>query len=113
MIHMLEANSFPAFFVLAVIGATLCMWTMQLSGNQMIARGEKPCLRWTRRIGLALTATGLLWAVRYGYMQEWQPWPPFLLIVAGLDISLAITVLSGYRRQTTNGSQTEQQQLAA
>lgn len=106
-------NLFPAYFVLAMIGATLSVWAMQLAGNGVLARGEKGCFRWMRRIGNAFVASGLLWSISYGFSQDWQPWAPYLVIVAGLDMSLAMSVLSGYRRQTTNGTQTDPQKLVA
>ncbi len=88
----------PFHFTLSVLGVALCLWVMQLSGNDRIARGERPCLRFMRRCGVALVATGMLWSVRYAFIQEWQPWPPSLVIYLGIDMALLATVITGHRR---------------
>jgi predicted acyltransferase len=83
-------------FVLSLIGVVLCIWVMQLSGTRRIAGHERGCLRAMRRIGIALLACGLLWSLRYGYIQEWQPWPPFIVVLVGVDLTLLATVISGH-----------------
>lgn len=88
----------PFHFMLSVAGVTLCLWVMQLSGNNRIAKGEAPCLRVTRRVGIALVATGMLFSVRYSFIQGWQPWPPTIILYLGIDMALLATVISAHRR---------------
>lgn len=88
----------PLHLTLSILGAALCLWTMQLSGNNMIAKGEHYCLRIVRRTGLALVATGMLLSARYGFIQGWQPWPPSIVLYLGIDLTLLATVISANRR---------------
>lgn len=94
MVNWTHINLVPVQFVLSIVGVFLALAVMQLSGNDRLAPGEKMCLRIFRRFAVATVAGGLLWAVSYGYAQDWQPWPPFVVIILGVDLMMAATVIS-------------------
>lgn len=98
MADLAHVDLVPVHFTLSVVGVALCLWVMQLSGNKRIAKDERNCMRFVRRLGVALVATGMLWSVRYGFIQGWQPWPPSILIYLGIDMMLFASVISGHRR---------------
>lgn len=85
-------------FVLVTFGVWLSVWAMQLSGTKQLAGDERDCIRWARRIGYATTALGMLWGLSFGFHQGWEPWPPYLVVLAGIDLALITSVLNGYRR---------------
>jgi len=40
----------------------------------------------------------MLWGLSFGFHQGWEPWPPYLVVLAGIDLALFTSVLNGYRR---------------
>lgn len=85
------------FLALALVGALLCVWV-----NALIAHGhfffETRLLAQLRRVALAAVGLGMLWAARFAWENGWQPWPPCVLVTAGVDLYLAVAVISAYRR---------------
>lgn len=96
---MNEINLAYALLTLSLIGFVLSLWAMSLAANNLVGRDEKMCLRWVRRSSLALIAGGMLWASAYGFERDWQPWPPFLMVLGGVDLMLLGTVITGQLRQ--------------
>lgn len=94
-----DVNLEALLLCLALAGAVLSIWAMSLSAQNYVGRDEKNCLRWVRRSAFALIAGGLLWSASYGMERDWQPWPPFLMLVTGVDLVLLATVITGHLRQ--------------
>lgn len=82
----------PIQIVLSISGALLSMWYIQLPTT--LITGESRLLFCARRSGVALIAGGLLWSVSYGYYREWQPWPPYLAVLAGINLALTAAILT-------------------
>lgn len=85
----------PAQIVLSLSGAFLSMWYMQVIGNE--ATGETRSVRCVRRVGIFLIACGLLWSVNFAYYNDWQPWPPYILVLIGLNASLTAGSINATR----------------
>lgn len=81
---------------LSFVGAFLTMWVMQLVSVGHIGRTDVPVLRLFRRLSLAVIGGGMLWSLDYGFERDWQPWPPFLVILLGIDMMLLMSVLGYY-----------------
>lgn len=97
---MTEINLGYALLTLSLIGFVLALWAMSLAANNLVGRDEKTCLRWVRRSSLALIAGGMLWASAYGFERDWQPWPPFLMVMGGIDLMLLGAVITGQIRHS-------------
>ncbi len=90
---MLESfDLLPLQTVLSITGALLAIYAMQLPHAQPF--GELWPARLVRRLGVAMVAGGMLWSVRYAFYQGWQPWPPYLLVLAGINMALLATIIT-------------------
>ena len=77
------------YLILCIIGILLCLYVMQLFAIGVLEMiGDPPSAFWARRSGLAIVALSLCWCLFYSIQKGWQPWPPDLLLVAGLDLLL-------------------------
>ncbi len=86
----------PLQTVLSITGALLAIYAMQLPHTQPV--GEFWCARLLRRLGVAMVAGGMLWSVRYAFYQGWQPWPPYILLLIGINLALLAMVITGSRQ---------------
>ncbi len=107
MLNALDLTTYdlrPVQIILALSGSFLAMAYMQMVSQDKIEPGEKTCFKWLRRVGIALTATGLLWSASFGIEKDWQPWPPFIVLCIGINCSLIAAVVTGQfkRKQETN-----------
>lgn len=82
----------PIQVILSFSGCLLSIWYMQLAGY--IVTGESRLLFCVRRFGVAMIAGGLLWSVSYAYYRDWQPWPPYLLVLFGINMALFAAILT-------------------
>lgn len=94
---MLESlNLLPVQTLLSITGALLAIYAMQLPHARPY--GELWPARLIRRLGVAMVAAGMLWSVRYALYQGWQPWPPYILVLIGINLSLLATIVSDSTR---------------
>lgn len=94
---MLESfDLLPLQTVLSITGALLAIYAMQLPSA--LPAGEMSPARLMRRIGIAFVAGGMLWSVRYAFYHDWQPWPPYILILIGINVALLASVITGSSR---------------
>lgn len=91
-----DLNLTPLHVGLSIIGGLIALYAMQLAARDMIGRGENSCVRWLRRAGYCLTGAGMWWAASYGLEQGWQPWPPNVAILFGVDMIMAASVFGGH-----------------
>lgn len=80
----------PIQMILSLLGAVLSMWYMQITGA---CYHESRAVRCLRRFGIFLVAAALLWSVNYAYYRAWQPWPPYVLLLLGLNVALIAAIL--------------------
>jgi hypothetical protein len=92
----------PLQAVLSVTGAMLAIYAMQLPSA--LPHGELWPARLMRRLGIALVAAGMLWSVRYAFYQGWQPWPPYILLLVGVNVALLAVVVTGGGDRTEENS---------
>jgi predicted acyltransferase len=98
---MLESlDLLPLQTVLSITGALLAIYAMQLPHSRPY--GELWPARLVRRFGVALVAGGMLWSVRYAMYQGWQPWPPYILILIGINLALLAAIISDSTRPATS-----------
>lgn len=90
-VYFLDGVDFvPAQVVLSLTGAILSMWYMQIASNC----SHEPRIVWcARRFGVFLIAASLLWSVVFAYYRVWQPWPPYVLLLFGLNLALLAAII--------------------
>jgi len=93
MFDTTQIDLLPVQTFLSITGALLAIYAMQLPHSLPV--GELWYARLSRRLGVALVAGGMLWSVRYAFYQGWQPWPPYILVLLGINLALVATVISG------------------
>lgn len=97
----------PVHLLLAFVGTLCTISIMVLSSGGKIAAGEKGCLRQMRRVGMFIIGAGFLWSMAFGLDNNWQPWPPMLLIMAGCDLYMLTSIISAHvRRPSADGKLT-------
>jgi len=92
-------NLVPAFIALSTVGALLCAYVAVDIGNGHIASDESQTIRNGRRIGVVILGVALLWGLDYGNDRSWQPWPPYLIMIVGLDLWLGMIVAASCQRK--------------
>lgn len=100
---MPDGLSSYAFAGLSIIGALQSVYAMQLAAQNLIGRNEGVRIRFTRRIGLALLAGSFAWSAAYGWTNAWQPWPPVIVLAAGVDLLLTAAIITGRQRAAATG----------
>lgn len=83
-----------AHTVLALFGAGLAIYVMQLTSHVKEDAVDPVWLQWARRFGLALIAWCLLWSVSYSTTKSWQPWPPELGLIVALIVVLSVRAIA-------------------
>lgn len=74
-----------AHTVLALLGAGLALYVMQLTSHVEEDRVDPVWLQWGRRLCLAAIALALLWSLSFSVTHSWQPWPPELALIIALN----------------------------
>lgn len=111
--QLLERFDLSAPFGIAVFaGAILAVFLAQISWERELNYGDPSWLRNIRRAGLLLQALSFIWALQYGFEHQWQPWPPFLLIVAVLDLNMIVRIMTIYERGARKNSRPKTASLA-
>lgn len=82
------------FIILSVLGAALCMYVMQKTWHDEVARLDPPSLRWLRRSAMTLLALCLCWAVLYLLKTETKPYPPLVALIAVIDLLFAVRAVT-------------------
>lgn len=109
--QLLETLNLSISFGIAVfIGALLSVFLAQQLWQQGLEHGDSHLLANLKRAGLLLQALSFIWALDYGFNRQWQPWPPFLLIIVVLDLNMALRIVTVYVR-AHSGSQTSRAKL--
>lgn len=88
----------PAFMLFSLIGVAMCVRVMIEVAHERIGSRDHPLVRVLRRTGLLLVSLALLESLVFGHDKMWQPWPPHLMMVVGLDIWLLGVNVSAYYR---------------
>lgn len=87
----------PAHMIASSVGVVLSAWLIQLSNfNRDETKGWRFCFRLLSRTSYAIVAVAMGWSVSFGLEQAWQPWPPFLILVIGMDLKMTASVLAAY-----------------
>lgn len=84
----------PAQLLLSAGAVLLSVYLMQLTWSDGESRRDCVTVRHLRRVSHAMVALGFLWCLSYGWRQGWQPWPPLLLIAAGVDLMLFVRIMA-------------------
>lgn len=91
-------------FVLALTGGVLCLWVMQLMAIGHIGENDTALMRFVRRLSVATVGGGMLWSLVYGLDRAWQPWPPYLVVMVGINVMMGMAVVSFYRKPIESAS---------
>ncbi len=91
------------FGILVFVGAVLSVFLAQISWQREVDRGDPIVLRNVRRAGYLLQALAFIWALDYGFAHQWQPWPPFVFMIAVMDMNMAIRIVTIYERGLAKG----------
>jgi hypothetical protein len=95
VLHRFEvADLQRCHLILALSGAILSVYVMSLTSYEQEDRVDPKWLQWTRRVGHAMTALALLWSVNYMESHQWQPWPPLLLLILSVNITMAVRAIA-------------------
>ncbi len=89
-------NWVPVHVALSFAGFVFCLYLMQLVSRGAIGADDKGCVRFFRRLSMAIIAGGMLWSLAYGFDRNWQPWPPFLLLMLGVDMAMLNSIVGAY-----------------
>lgn len=89
-------NWIPAHMALSFLGFCLTLYLMSLVQRGVVGADDKGCVRFFRRLSMAIIAGAMLWSTAYGYNREWQPWPPFMLMCFGIDMMLFNSIVSAF-----------------
>lgn len=89
-----KVDLMPIQVVLSLSGALLSMWYLQTGISAAV--NEPRLLFCVRRLGVALMASGLLWSVSFAYYRSWQPWPPYLVTLLGINVALLGAILTAH-----------------
>jgi hypothetical protein len=84
--------------VLAIYGAIITVYVMQLTSHEHEDRDDPPVVRVMRRLGLAGMALGFLWSALYSDGRQWQPWPPVLLVFLAFDVVMTVKAAAIWHR---------------
>lgn len=93
-----EFDLVPAFLIASGIGVGLCIQVMIEISHERIGSRDHMFVRNLRRTGVLLVSLALLESLIFGYDRSWQPWPPHLMLIVGLDVWLLGVVVSAYSR---------------
>ena len=74
----------------------LSVFLAQVSWHREVRRGDPVLLRNVRRVGYFLQALTFIWALDYGFKHQWEPWPPFVGIIAVMDINMLVRIITIY-----------------
>lgn len=80
--------------MLALIGAGLALYVMQLTSREHEDISDPPWLQWARRFALASIALSFLWSLIYSLQKAWQPWPPEIAVHLAIISMLAVRALA-------------------
>ena len=87
-----------------LFGAIMAIYVMKLWDHGSVTlNGDCVIVQWTRRIALLLLTLSMLWSLAYSTQKGWQPWPPDLFALIGVDIFLASTILVAFKRNRALG----------
>lgn len=89
-----DLDLWPVQAILSISAALLAMWVMQCGH---VTAEESGWLRFLRRLGTAAVAVGFLWSVSYAWQQNWQPWPPYILVLVGANLAMLASVAASLR----------------
>ena len=88
----------PAFMLASLFGVVLCVRAMIDVAHSRIGPRDGPGTSWLRRMGLLVLGLALLESLAFGHEMSWQPWPPHLLLILGLNMWLFSSILSARQR---------------
>lgn len=89
--------------VLAMTGGLLSVYVMSLTSYEHEDRDDRRWIQWLRRIGHTTTAVALFYAVSYMADHRWQPWPPLIWLVIGVNISMIVRAAAIHDRIRRKG----------
>lgn len=98
-----DADLTTLYIILVWAAEILCvMWMVVLAKDPANLHVTQWHLM-LRRLGVLFIGVGLLCTVLFAGNQNWAPWPPTLIFVAGLDLYLLASILSAYKRMKVCG----------
>ena len=92
-----------AHTVLALAGALLAVYVMQLTHYEAEDRVDHWLIRRARRVGLALLSLAFLWSLTFSETRNWQPWPPEIVAFFAMDLLLAVRIAAIWARIRRSG----------
>lgn len=88
-----------AYFFLALIGTLLAVyWAATLARDPAMLHVPAGVVHMRRACILAI-AISMLWSLVFAYEQTWEPWPPYLGVVAAIDAYLVASITSAVIRR--------------
>ena len=88
------------FYTASVIGIVLIVFLMKTLDHVDDVLGVTPHRLWlagVRRISMLFQVFAMSLCVIYGYHQNWDPWPPFVLWIIACDVQHFVRILTCYR----------------
>ena len=89
--------------VLALTGGGLSAYVMSLISWEHEDRDDPRWLQWLRRIGHTMTSVAMFYTVSYMADHNWQPWPPMILLVAGVNVTMIVRAIAIHVRVKRKG----------
>ena len=96
-------NLVPYHNALCLMGSFLAVWCAQLFGREVF--GPESC--WTSRtlrwVSMLVIALAFLWSLSYAQDKHWQPWPPDLFTIIGINLYLVSTIIAAANHRRALG----------
>ena len=93
-----------AHFVVCLLGSLMALYVMQLwSHGAIVAPGECQVSYYLRRVALWIVSLAMLWSLAYQSTKGWEPWPPDMFVLIGIDLFLASSIIVAVRRNRAFG----------
>jgi len=99
----------PVLEFLTIFGIMLVAYQMQYTEKfeTELRLDHGPVWSQLRRLAFAGKALGMIWCVIYAHTHQWRPWPPFVLVVAAVDLYIFVQIMImriDVRRASRRGS---------
>lgn len=86
-------------FTASIVGVVSALWLVKLSTHNRVGTNDKLCFQWASRLAYALIGVSMGWSAMFAVEQNWQPWPPFLLMCLAIDMRMITSIISVYVRE--------------
>lgn len=102
---MFDQIWFGTYVLLSCLDCIFIVWVMQLISHDRFlgTSGEPLALRNLRRASLVMIAAGIVLSVNWHVHTQRSPWPPEMLVAAGLALYFSLAICGTYVRLRRSG----------